>query len=1038
MMHWYYKLLALHPRWVAFVVLILSSVCIFIAVTFKELPDFTDPALGFESRGTDISNRLTAWHNLLEETRPSGRLTSNFYDQIVYRENFARPTKRPKHGDGHHKKRKMAKSLAGKNVTTSGSANVLDELSVNEESSDRPMKKGGKNKRKKMERPNDVYFCDAPNREYTHMVLVRSNGNASLLEMDALRAVCDLESKLTTVGSYKGFCQMKTYSKECCRPWSIPNYIAFLANKTSCSDIQENDLLEMSQLLRDCYKYYLNGSLRSDCENSKCLVPVKCAQSNAAYQILHFLTDNKFNETNPLFSTMIFLPMAKTTKILPYYYDILSVIHDNDVLSVAAINMGLKNSLFDELLFYDGWLIALGAMCILYCILIYTNSILITLSTVVANILSIGVAYFIYQVVLQLPYFPFMNLLAIIIIVGIGADDCFVYMKEWRLSADEWEMVTSKHLPKRKSKKLIFLVSNTMEHAAKSIFVTSLTTAHAFLASYSSSITAIRCFGLYAAIVIMVNYVLMVTWLPATVIIVEELNLKLCKCWQSYVDAINVLIERFGNSMEAAIIRLVKEYKYVFLVIFFIIGISSGFIVLYYPKLGLPDSQTFQLLDSEHLFELYDSKYRHLYRFERSFTEAETFKMPIRFVFGVEAVDDGNHLIPSSKGTLHLGKSLNLSSAETQLWLLDFCKKLKQQSFYQPNNMPAILPSCFIENLIDNMNKRCFDPMTNSSRMPCCEEEKFPYKPEVFEKCLPEMISSLYSSPRYIFVPGVSGPKFERKSSFDSNETQNRASIRALVMEYESTQPFSTSYTEMSNFSANIDNWFNDMLKNAPEALKNGWFTSELGFYDLQGTLSSGTLIAATIAMISSLIALLLFTMNVLVSLYAVLTVIFTILSTMAVLVLLEWKLNILESIAVNTAIGLGIDFVLHYALNYQMSEKKDRQSATEYSLSHMIGPTLMAAFTTIIAGLCIVFSSVLAYIQIGIFLLIVMTVSWFYATFFFCTLLYTIGPIGGEKQTSDRTNPNDVQAMQQLNNMVKQNARKPTHLNKTETDTLT
>lgn len=80
--------------------------------------------------------------------------------------------------------------------------------------------------------------------------------------------------------------------------------------------------------------------------------------------------------------------------------------------------------------------------------------------------------------------------------------------------------------------------------------------------------------------------------------------------------------------------------------------------------------------------------------------------MPLRFVWGVEAVDDGNHLIPSSKGTLHLEQGLNLSSAEAQLWLLDFCKKIKQQNFYQPNNMPAILPSCFIENLIANMNKR--------------------------------------------------------------------------------------------------------------------------------------------------------------------------------------------------------------------------------------------------------------------------------------------------------------------------------------------
>lgn len=326
--------------------------------------------------------------------------------------------------------------------------------------------------------------------------------------------------------------------------------------------------------------------------------------------------------------------------------------------------------------------------------------------------------------------------------------------------------------------------------------------------------------------------------------------------------------------------------------------------------------------------------------------------------------------------------------------------------------------------------------------MPCCEDQKFPYEPEVFDTCLPQMISSLYRSPRYIFIPGVSGPKFERHSSLSlsdlnstQTESQNYSSIRALVIEYESTQPFTTSYTEMANFSADIENWFNDMLKSAPNALKSGWFTSELGFYDLQHTLSSGTLIGAIIAMISSLIALLLFTMNLRVSLYAILTVIFTILSSIAALVLLKWKLNILESIAVNTAIGLGIDFVLHYALNYQMSEKKDRQSATQYALSHMIGPTLMAAITTAIAGIFMVFSSVLAYIQIGLFLLIVMTISWLYATFFFTSLLWTIGP---EKRNKDETIPNDVHAMEQLNNQQHDSLEINRHLNKTEADSLT
>lgn len=80
--------------------------------------------------------------------------------------------------------------------------------------------------------------------------------------------------------------------------------------------------------------------------------------------------------------------------------------------------------------------------------------------------------------------------------------------------------------------------------------------------------------------------------------------------------------------------------------------------------------------------------------------------MPVRFVWGVDAIDDGNHLIPTSKGSLHLQGKLNLSSIEAQLWMHDFCKNIKQQSFFQPIDVPAISLSCYIENLIDNMNKR--------------------------------------------------------------------------------------------------------------------------------------------------------------------------------------------------------------------------------------------------------------------------------------------------------------------------------------------
>lgn len=294
--------------------------------------------------------------------------------------------------------------------------------------------------------------------------------------------------------------------------------------------------------------------------------------------------------------------------------------------------------------------------------------------------------------------------------------------------------------------------------------------------------------------------------------------------------------------------------------------------------------------------------------------------------------------------------------------------------------------------------------MTGKNRT-CCEQHKFPYESSVFDECLPEVVSSLYNSPRYIFVPGVAGPKFEKKpfssktNQIAENETKiqrnkiNIPSIKALVIEYESNQPFTTSYPDINNFQNAVQRWFENISANAPLGMQNGWFTSELSFYDLQEMLQQGTITAASIAMISSLIVLLLFTMNLLVSAYAALTVTFTIFTSIATLILLGWKLNILESITASTAVGLGIDFALHYGINYRLSTKNDRKNATEYALSRMIGPTAMAALTTVFAGVFMLFSNVIAYIKIGLFLIIVMTVSWLYATFFFTSLLYTIGP---------------------------------------------
>lgn len=362
------------------------------------------------------------------------------------------------------------------------------------------------------------------------------------------------------------------------------------------------------------------------------------------------------------------------------------------------------------------------------------------------------------------------------------------------------------------------------------------------------------------------------------------------------------------------------------------------------------------------------------------------FKMPLRFVWGVLPIDNGDHLDPVNLGNLVLDPSFDITLPESQQWLLKFCRNLRQQEFYQPLFGP-LLPNCFIETFMKSMQRKCIDPFSLRNRSLCCEKSKFPYDITVFNECIVEEMTDIYETPRQYLIPGMAGPKFS-KDQFPT--------IKAVIVEYDSNYSYSMSYEHMHEFYTKVENWMNEQLKTAPDSMKNGWFISEFQFYDLQKELSESTLTAISMSMGLALIVLLLSTLNILTSLYAIFTITCSIFVTMAVLVLLGWKLNILESIAISTAIGLTVDFSLHYTVNYRLcplAMSDDREAATRYALSNMVGPALMAAITTGAAGAFMMPSLILPYIQIGIFLVTVMSVSWFYATFHLGAILAIAGP---------------------------------------------
>jgi hypothetical protein len=61
--------------------------------------------------------------------------------------------------------------------------------------------------------------------------------NESMLDTNTLLSMCELEQKLVDTEGYGDLCQKEISTTNCCRPWSLPNYVALLSNKTSCFDI---------------------------------------------------------------------------------------------------------------------------------------------------------------------------------------------------------------------------------------------------------------------------------------------------------------------------------------------------------------------------------------------------------------------------------------------------------------------------------------------------------------------------------------------------------------------------------------------------------------------------------------------------------------------------------------------------------------------------------------------------------------------------------------------------------------------------------
>ncbi|KAK9498561.1 hypothetical protein O3M35_003165 [Rhynocoris fuscipes] len=1006
-MTWFARVFAHHPFIVLTAMTVFSLTCLLISFTTIRPPNFKEPQLGFETRGTEISQRLTAWENLREAVQQSGSLT------------VSPPKENPMPVNVSNTKGTESGKIFGF-VSSSNDSLILDsESSKNKDSASsdnederwetlisRLDSDPGSEHHNHDHKSDREFFCDDPATDYGRIVISGRNSQINLFTLPSLLDVCKLQSLITSPDIYKSISATTSKEQRLCRPWSLPNYVTLLANKTSCFNITEEDIKRTKNMLEYCRHYYKDLS----CINWKPEdVHNACEKCRHMFDMIQYILDYEYlNETQSLKNALILLPIARSTAALPYFHVLERMDLKMGSIEVTGIDFGLKNALFDELLLADTKLIAAGGAIVILCMWIYTGSLFITLMTMVAIAFSLAVAYFMYVLILEINFFPFMNLLAVVVAVGIGGDTSLMMYKIWTSSKKGNEALKS----------VTGLVQCLHSHSTISLFVTSFTTAVAFYSSYISNITAICCFSVFAGTAVLSNLVVMMGWFPATLVINESLpkcQLKLRKPAKpkntrhnkrhSAPPVTSPPVIKKRDRISRFLIAAIIDYPKLWVMLLTPPILMTPYILFVRPGLRLPDTPDLQLFASDHLFEQYDNIYKHRFWFDRieklDGWPDPMLELPLRFVWGVLPVDNGDYNDPASRGTLQFDRSFDIASRDSQVWLISFCTKLRAQPFFKPTSGP-LLSNCFLENFIDWMKRKCDDPIDKLSRAPCCESARFPFPRKVFSTCLALAANSLYNTPAQLIASEVAGPKFARKTR------SGIPKVKALVVEYNSNYSYSTSFFKMDTFYKQVETWSRREMASAPAGMRNGWFISHLSLYDVQQSLAKDTITAILISTIASLIVVCLATRDLLLSFAASITVASIILVTIALLVLFGWKLNIIEAVAVSLAIGLAVDFSIHYVVNYRVApDNCTRVEAVIYSLSMMSGPTAMAAITTAATGVLMSPSSVLAYRQIGIFLILLMVVSWVYATFFLMSLLTLFGPNVTRYRVTDRNKNN-------------------------------
>ncbi|KAJ3437166.1 sterol-sensing domain [Anaeramoeba flamelloides] len=325
----------------------------------------------------------------------------------------------------------------------------------------------------------------------------------NLITEEHLERIYKFEQKILNNKEYPKYCLRMLNSEEC-----IP--------RTSFLDYFYEDGEQIADLQAGARNLYNNEQDRREyCDKNFNAETLKCKFMSSGFGFGGPLEgyknkDDRTSEQEKKFEDWIinFLPdLAEET--------------NTDNFEILYLGNGITMKAINDLILHDTLLINISLVLVYIYTFIHTKTIVLTLLGIFHVMLSLPMSYFFYTAILGVEWFSMLNFLSLFVVLGIGCDDLFIMLDAWR---------QSKHQSQEVSKNKFTRMNWAYNRASITMLITTITSTGAFFGNIASTIPPIRYFGIFTGMAIVFNYLLVITWFPAVIVIWSRNGEGQCCC----------------------------------------------------------------------------------------------------------------------------------------------------------------------------------------------------------------------------------------------------------------------------------------------------------------------------------------------------------------------------------------------------------------------------------------------------------------------------------------------------------------------------